>query len=390
MLIVPHRWRRPPPGAVGIDWSHPLASGFENPQAFFYAFQGDYTSLTGVNDCAPTNSPTFVGVPDGQVLRLVSASQQIVTAVSPSVTYFNPQGTFYWQMSPTSTYNDGTQRAIFGAGNVTPMFSGQSFTDNNLYIGWGDASDTRVIIANSASYWLPGRFDSWALTWVDAGLSILYVNGVEVGRNSGGTDTFDASAAPLRIGSLGESFGIAFDGYFSYAAFTGRAHSAAEVREFHQNPWQIFKPRQRRTFFSTGPSLVIYRPGSDIASGGWTNNDGAASPLFSRVDEVVEDDADYIQSAVNPSADIAEIQFQNVQPPSLNTNHTISYKIKGDASTPLVVDLIAGNGSTIVKTWTHNPAPSTYTRYDRTLTTGEADAWAAAGYPGSRLRLTAN
>ena len=97
-----------------------------------------------------------------------------------------------------------------------------------------------------------------------------------------------------------------------------------------------------------------------------------------------------MQSALNPSSDIAELQFPNVQSPNANTNHTISYRIKGDATTVLTVSLIAGDGTTVVKTWTHNPAPPTFTQYDQTLTTGEADAWAAAGYPGSRLRLTAS
>lgn len=137
-----------------------------------------------------------------------------------------------------------------------------------------------------------------------------------------------------------------------------------------------------------GPTTVNYYLGTDIAVGGWTTSTGSGT-LASMVDETVLDNTDYIKSALNPVSDLAEIKWLNVNTPSTNTNHTVSYVIKGDASTQVVVSLIAGDGSTVVKSWTHNPAPSTFTQYDQTLTTTEANSWATAGYPNSRLRIVA-
>jgi hypothetical protein len=138
----------------------------------------------------------------------------------------------------------------------------------------------------------------------------------------------------------------------------------------------------------SGPTTVNYYLGTDIAVGGWTTSTGTGT-LASMLNETVLDNTNYIKSALNPVSDLAEVKWANVNTPSTNTNHTVSYVIKGDASTQVVVSLIAGDGSTVVKSWTHNPAPSTFTQYDQTLSTTEANSWATAGYPNSRLRIVA-
>lgn len=131
------------------------------------------------------------------------------------------------------------------------------------------------------------------------------------------------------------------------------------------------------------PTLTQYFLGTDIAAGGWTPSTGLT--LAGVLDEVSPDDTDFIASSTNPSTDVAEIKFLNVQAPSNGNNHTVSYRIKGDSSTNLRVDLVCN--TTIIKTWTHNPAPASFTRYDQTLTSGEAAT--IADYSNLRLRVTA-
>lgn len=137
-----------------------------------------------------------------------------------------------------------------------------------------------------------------------------------------------------------------------------------------------------------------YFLGSDVTVSGWTTSSGTGS-LASMLNEATPDDGTYAQSAINPSADIAQCEWLNVSPPDGNTNNQVSYRIWGDGGVALLVELIAGDGTTVIggdtsgAGWLHDPAPSTPTQYDKTLSTAEADAWAAAGYVGSRLRVTA-
>ncbi len=136
-------------------------------------------------------------------------------------------------------------------------------------------------------------------------------------------------------------------------------------------------------YFRVTSTTAVYHPGSDITLGGWTSN--SAGALYAAVDEISPSSVEYIQSGLNPSGDVCELKFLNVQTPSSNTGITVSYSIKGDASTVLVVDFVCG--STIIKTWTHNPAPSVYTRYDQALSSVEAAT--VTNWPDVRLRLTA-
>jgi hypothetical protein len=134
---------------------------------------------------------------------------------------------------------------------------------------------------------------------------------------------------------------------------------------------------------SSGPTLVQYFPGADISAGNWTPSTGTT--LWGTVDESSASDSDYNVSGLNPSADVMEVKFAGVLTPSANTNHTISYKIKGDSSTNMTVALYCG--ATLIKSWSHSPAPSSFTRYDQTLSTGEAST--ITNYSDLRLRVTA-
>lgn len=150
------------------------------------------------------------------------------------------------------------------------------------------------------------------------------------------------------------------------------------------------------------PTLVEVAPTADVVggAGNWTPSTGAA--LYECINEASYSDTDYIQSGANPTADVCKVKFTTLQTPSANTNHTIKYRIKRDGGVALKVTLKAGDSptNTTIKEWNHTGlggggdasggnSDATWTEYDQTLTTGEADNWAAAGYPNSELWFTA-
>ena len=138
-----------------------------------------------------------------------------------------------------------------------------------------------------------------------------------------------------------------------------------------------------------GPTLVTYAPTSDASAGNWTTST-ASGTLASHIDESTPSDSDYIQSELNPVNDVCEVIFGTIAEPSANTNHTVSYRLKVDGTQTVQVRLIAGDGSTEIAMWSHDQTDaSDYTTFDQSLDTDEADDWAAAGYPNSRLRFTA-
>lgn len=136
---------------------------------------------------------------------------------------------------------------------------------------------------------------------------------------------------------------------------------------------------------SATPLLSTYFLGSDISTGNWTNSATGSTPLYTAVDETVADDSDYIQSGSNPVADQCEMQFANVGTPSVNTNHTVSYRLSGTGSLSTVVALV--QGTTVIASWTHSPTPSTFTTYNQALTAGQIAS--ITDYSSLHLRVTA-
>lgn len=80
-----------------------------------------------------------------------------------------------------------------------------------------------------------------------------------------------------------------------------------------------------------------------------------------------------------------EVKFSSVTTPPVGTQHTLRYRIKGDGNVQLVISLYCA--TTLIKSWTHNPAPAGYTTFGQPLTTAEAAS--IADYTDLRLRAVA-
>ena len=139
-------------------------------------------------------------------------------------------------------------------------------------------------------------------------------------------------------------------------------------------------------FWGTASSSVTFqyaRPVSDISDGAWLNETGSGIHLYTSIDEVSANDADYIYA---PSLSLCEITLGDLSDPGVNTDHIMRYRAKGDGSTDLAVTLRDRNGDTIA-TWTETNAASTLTTYEHTLTTTQAGN--ITDYTGLKLTIEA-
>lgn len=126
------------------------------------------------------------------------------------------------------------------------------------------------------------------------------------------------------------------------------------------------------------------RPTSDITVGSWTT-----SPLWSKLDEQVASDADFIQSGLDPANQMCEVRCGSLSDPACTKEHLVRYRIGKDTTGGKVIDFTVAlyQSTTSIATWTHSNV-DVFATYTQTLT--EAQAKAITDYTNLRLRFTAN
>jgi hypothetical protein len=125
-------------------------------------------------------------------------------------------------------------------------------------------------------------------------------------------------------------------------------------------------------------------PVSDVGIWSWTDADGATVNLYQTVDEVVASDADYVQSALAPTADLCRLRLAPLTDPAVGTGHIVSYRYRKDTTggdqVDLIVRLYRADGTTVVASQTHTNVPATATDGSFTLSSLEADSIPAGDY----------
>lgn len=121
-------------------------------------------------------------------------------------------------------------------------------------------------------------------------------------------------------------------------------------------------------------------PTSDVAAGSWTPSSG--TDLFAMLDEASPSDADYIKTGA--AADVCTVALGTLSDPAVSTGHQVSYRISGDGVSGIQVELL--QSTTVIATWTHDPAPGSPTTFTQTLTGTQADS--ITNYAALRLRFT--
>lgn len=210
----------------------------------------------------------------------------------------------------------------------------------------------------------------------------LWFNGVRVATTESG----------LNIIPYGS--GVYFGGVIGYTpsavrlygtiVLKGRITDASIIKSVSDNPWQFFKPVYKRIW--RGPTVVVQgevrysRPVSDVAAGQWLPSTG--STLYGVVDEVTQDDADYIYTTVGSTCSMA---LNTVVDPNTSSNQVIYYRAKSGTSSTLVTSLM--QGATTIATRTHTGLTSSFAEYQMVLTTGECDS--ITDYSALKIELTA-
>lgn len=239
-IIVPSRrvWTRQPQRSVDIDWSNPITRGLwfaHNPASGSYGQKSANTpsgeigrkiSEAGVNDLfSGSQTREFLntsGAPLSGALSILvvgfrSSSSNVLPLITRQsggqaggleITLYNLYG------SPASrvysTYHDGTSQRNFNAAYV-----------NGVAASANGAPDTII----GKDYAIAVRADS-----------------------------IPAQSSGVNIKLGGTSFGGSYYliGGVSLAAVWDRKLADAELKSLSSNPWQIFKPRTRRTIIDLG------------------------------------------------------------------------------------------------------------------------------------------
>ena len=129
--------------------------------------------------------------------------------------------------------------------------------------------------------------------------------------------------------------------------------------------------------FGSASSNPFSRP-DGIDSGGWSQQTGCTpGTAYLCIDEVIQDDADYITTSLlgTDTDEIVNFTLTDVNDPGVDTGHEVRYTYReenqGSNSPDLVVTLF--QGLTEIATWTESGAlPTTFTLSTQTLTIGEA------------------
>jgi hypothetical protein len=140
------------------------------------------------------------------------------------------------------------------------------------------------------------------------------------------------------------------------------------------------------------------RPSTDTTNESWVDQADGASNIYTKLDEVSADDADYIKSALTPTSDVYVTKLSTVEDPVSAVNHTVRYRYAKSASggdqIDLTVELRQGytnegaQGTLIATCGTHTNISDTWTAGTYTLSAGEANS--ITNYADLFLRFVAN
>ncbi len=119
-----------------------------------------------------------------------------------------------------------------------------------------------------------------------------------------------------------------------------------------------------------GSVKTFIHPDADSLDGNWLNESGSNVNLFSSIDEGDFDDADYIHSGDNPSADVCKIRLGDFPGP-VNQPFEITYRYKRSSSQLLGLTVRLVEGTTVRATWVDSDIGEFFETITQTLTSGE-------------------
>lgn len=138
-----------------------------------------------------------------------------------------------------------------------------------------------------------------------------------------------------------------------------------------------------------GDSINKENADGDQSVGSWTDEGGATSNLFQSIDEESFDDADYVESELNPTTSAYQATLGDQPDPAISTGHIIRYRY-GKDNTGQTVDIIVRlkQGTTTIASQTHSNVAVGFVAGSFTLSGAEADS--ITDYNDLRIEIEAN
>jgi len=119
--------------------------------------------------------------------------------------------------------------------------------------------------------------------------------------------------------------------------------------------------------------------------------------MYLEIDEVTQDNVDFIKSPSAPTSDVYVTKLTTLEDPVLSTGHIVRYAYQKDAAGGAQIDLTVqlrqdyvneGTPGTLIHSEVHTNIPNGWTAGSFTLSGGEADA--ITDYTNLFLRFVAN
>lgn len=126
------------------------------------------------------------------------------------------------------------------------------------------------------------------------------------------------------------------------------------------------------------------RPSADTNNAGlYTNQAGGSTNIYQSIDETVADDADFIQSPLDPSTAAYTTALSSITDPSSSTGHVMRTRYRKDTAAGAQINIVAqlrqayvseASLGTLIVARTFTDVTGTFTTDAYTLTGAEADA----------------
>lgn len=265
-VFLSQRWRRQPQAAVEVDRSHLLMRGVE------YVLLGSNPFDLRLKPTVTFTSPGSVWTPGGRAFD----SKESKYLTMPSFQVAGKPWTIAGLFTPTSTISNASFVGVVGHCELP----GSSVTDRQLIVDsgiWkGNLFDNTLgnRTASTAVAPVTGRQDTLIVTANGANI-FAACNGIEVSNTTTAGDTgYTGYTSPefcigfSRPAGSNENMGVALA-----LRIEGFSWDASQRRAFFENPWQIFKPMQRRLYINAAAAAagVFIKPVGDnfrLAGGG--------------------------------------------------------------------------------------------------------------------------
>lgn len=168
-----------------------------------------------------------------------------------------------------------TVNRIWTSTNATTLdFSLITYSDGKIYGGWyNTGTDNRVTVSSSVVE--PGRWNHWALTWVNGGPTRLYLNGRELGSTPTMTAFWSTAGIPQAWGYGPDANAT---GSLDHGAIWTRALAPEEVQQLYVDPYaHVLQPSTKRWLLPPAPAGAATYTASVSATAGAATAAAAAT-----------------------------------------------------------------------------------------------------------------